>query len=75
MVAMEVKINAMNLQPVVKLSQVLADVLQDERIPLNIRAQYWERVDAIEKEAENMVKGVTEEQAYGNDCPNGTCDV
>lgn len=72
---MKVTIDAMNLRPIVKLSRVLADVILDERIPLEIRAEYVRRVDAIEQEDKDMVKAVTEEQAYGNDCPGGKCDV
>lgn len=67
-----ITINTMNLDPVVELSKLFVEVLQDERIPLSIRAEYLDKIVAIETKAEKMA---TEEQAYGNDCPNGKCDV
>lgn len=49
---MKVTMNVLDLQPMKELSEIFADVIKDERIPVKIRMEYIGRFDAIEWEGE-----------------------
>ncbi|WP_340395283.1 hypothetical protein [Paenibacillus sp. FSL E2-0177] len=47
-----VSINIMNLDPLKRAVQIMCDVFEDERIPLEIRAEYLDKYNGIEWEAD-----------------------
>lgn len=68
-------INALNLETIKDLAQTLIDMSEDERIDETVRGEYKQRLGNIMRGTKQYESQVTEAQAYGNDCPNGKCDV
>lgn len=48
MANLNLRLDVLNLEPVKEVTGVLVDMLNDERIPEDIRQEYKNRVDAIE---------------------------
>ncbi|MCM3492858.1 hypothetical protein M4D52_05310 [Paenibacillus lactis] len=53
MAKMELTVDVKSFEPVKTLVGILADVMNDERIPDGIKRAYKERIDAIEWEGES----------------------
>ncbi|WMT42838.1 hypothetical protein RE628_11425 [Paenibacillus sp. D2_2] len=67
----KLSLDLLNVKPVEGMARLLADMFRDERIPVEVKEEYINQFEAIEWEN----KPVTEAEAYGNDCPNGNCEI